>query len=174
MLPARGASVRIRPSTSVNAIGTWVWPWSPCSVEIADEAGPGERRRRDVLPDRVARAAVDEREVRFEPAQRAGRPATSRVDSEIAVRVHSIAAWASGLNQSISLAAGGRGVVVAADADGAEGLQAVDDGVRLGPVADDVAEVPDGVDGPTLARTASRASRLLWMSETTRFARRPI
>ena len=63
-------------------------------------------------------------------------------------RVHSIAALASGLNQSISRAAGRGGVVVAANADRAALGQPFDDGVRLRAVPDDVAEMPDRVDRP--------------------------
>ena len=67
------------------------------------QAGPRERRRGDVLPGRVARAAVDEREAVVDrgAAGRAASQVAGRLGDR-ALRVHSIAARASGLNQSIS------------------------------------------------------------------------
>ena len=61
--------------------------------------------------------------------------------------------------------ADGRPVVVAGDAEGPRLAQRVDAGVGLRAVAHEVAETPDGVYRPASASTASRASRLPWMSE---------
>ena len=50
------------------------------------QAGPGERRGRDVLPGRVARAAVDEREVRLHPALGEGRQPGPRRLGDVGLR----------------------------------------------------------------------------------------
>ena len=68
-----------------------------------------------------------------------------RVVVEIRVRVHSTAARASGLNHSIS----DPPIAAASWFPGRhrpELGQAVDDAVRIGPVADHVPQLPDGVD----------------------------
>ena len=102
MLPARGASVRIRPSTMVNAIGTWVWPCRPCSVEIADR--PARARAAEVTYSQVGSRGLPWTSVKSVSILRRGRAAShARVASEMAVRVHSMAARASGLNQVISV-----------------------------------------------------------------------
>ena len=72
-----------RPS-STNATGTWVWPFRPWLVARASNDAARDRRGRQVLPGRVARAAVDEGHVAVGPDARAGRGSQSRVASEIA------------------------------------------------------------------------------------------
>ena len=56
-------------------------------------------------------------------------------------------------------AAGRRGVVVAADAERADRDQPLDDRVRLRAVADDVAEMPDGIDRADVRRGPRRGRR---------------
>ena len=85
-------------------------------MSMRGDRRPGDRRRGDVLPDRVARAAVDEQEALALEGLRAGRTSHARVSAEIAVRVHSIARRASTLNDSISRPPSAGRVVVAADA----------------------------------------------------------
>ena len=103
MLPARGVSVRIRPSTIVNAIGTWVWPCRPCSVEIADR--PARARAAEVTYSQVGSRGLPWTSVKAASDRRWGSAASqARVVSEMAVRVHSMAARASALNQSSSIA----------------------------------------------------------------------
>ena len=104
--------------------------------------GPGDRRRGDVLPDRVARAAVDEREaLAFE---RSGRAASqARVSAEIVVRVHSIARRASTLKLSISSRRRAAASWLPRTPSRPDVPQPGDDLVRLRPVAHDVAQLPD-------------------------------
>ena len=75
--PAPGLMISSRPSSSTNAIGTCVCPCSPERGRHGRDARPGDRRRGDVLPGGVARAAVDERGSPRARAARAGPRARS-------------------------------------------------------------------------------------------------
>ena len=94
---------------------------------------------------RIARAAVDQADPVDRVALRQGRQpgARGRVD-----RVARPFGGCAGLRvEPLDLAAAqGRGVVIAADADRPDLDEASDHAVRIGAVADDVAELPDGVD----------------------------
>ncbi len=113
----------------------------------------------DVLPDRVARAAVDEERVRLARGSPGRARSQSTVAGEIRPRVHSIAALRVVVEPVDLATADGCPIVVAGDADGADRRQSGDDGIRLRAVADDVAEVPDGVDRPGARRARPRGRR---------------
>ena len=73
-----------------------------------------------------------------------GQPVTGRVRDPAARPLHRRPRLRI---EVVDLAAAGSGrVVVAPDADRADRREAFDDGVGLRAVADDIAEVPDGVD----------------------------
>ena len=127
----------------------------------------GDRRRGDVLPGRVARAAVDQRERRRRSVARGGPRASRASTGEIRARVHSIAARASGLNQSISgrprpPRRGCRGRRWRRRRRGARPRRRVR---ARSPTTSPRCQTASTV--PTWARTASRARRLLWMSDRT-------
>ena len=99
-----------------------------------------------VLPGRVARAAVDEQEVLALERARAGPRATSRVSSAIVACVHSIARRASTLNASMSSPPTAAASWLPRTPRAPISRRRADDRVRLGPVAHDVAQLPDLVD----------------------------
>ena len=109
------------------------------------EARPGDRRGQDVLPGRVARAAVDEDDPRLGRGCPAGPPASSPVPARSVPgpldRGPRVVVEPVDVER-----AGRRPIVVAGDAAAPISGEAGDDAVRVRPVADDVAEVPDGVD----------------------------
>ena len=85
--------------------------------------------------------------VKSDSVRRWGRPAShARVAGSIVLRVHSIARRASWLKAVDLVAPDRRRVMVAADADRLDVGQPADDAVGIRPVADHVAEMPDGVD----------------------------
>ena len=91
-----------RPSrTDDRDVGMAVQPDAPW--RMLGRLSPRDGGRRCTYSQRVARAAVDEREVALGSARRAGPPARRGSSRAIVSRVHSAAARASRLNQSISV-----------------------------------------------------------------------
>ena len=108
------------------------------------EVAPGDWCRGDVLPGRVARAAMDEAEARLGPPfGQCGEPrARGRADGGSGP-LHRPAGV---VVERVDLeATDGRGVVIAADADRPELAQPTDDPIGVRAVADDVAEMPDRI-----------------------------
>ena len=62
----RGAMTSMWPPSSRKTSGTWVWPTRRAGLEVA-KLRRASGHREQVLPERIARAAVDEREVRPRP-----------------------------------------------------------------------------------------------------------
>ena len=117
-------------------------------AEVGVEHGQvleGDLGTRDVLADRVARAAVDQRHpLDLVALGEGGQPGPSRCVDRVAGPLRGGARLR--VEPFDLTTADGRRVVVAPDADRPDLDQAGDDAVRIRAVADHVAEVPDGVD----------------------------
>ena len=99
--PAPGLMVSSRPSSSTNAIGTWVWPWRPLVVGIA--AIPARATGVVVMYSQVGSRGLPWTSRKSSRSRRSGSAASqARVSSAIVERVHSIAPRASTLNASMS------------------------------------------------------------------------
>ena len=125
------------------------------------------RDREEVLPEGVAGAAVDEREVALDARLRQLAPASPGSRRFIVSAVHSTAARARSLKVPVGMRPSAAASWLPCTATASVVAQPLDDRVGMRAVADDVAQDPELVEGADGFERRFEGRRLEWMSERT-------